>query len=87
MVLLNRRTAWLAIIVGLAVIMVRSRRFSRRMVAMVVGAVLLAIGGYVVLGGSKGEEETVATSAVGTGTLDGASKDGLSCSPACRRTR
>jgi O-antigen ligase len=69
-VLLNRRTAWLAIIVGIAVMMVRNRRFSRRLVAMVVGAVLLAIGGYVALGGSKGEEKTVATSAVGTGTLD-----------------
>jgi hypothetical protein len=69
-VLLNRRTAWLAIIVGLAVLMVRNRRFSRRLVAVVVGAVLLAIAGYVALGGSSGEEQTVATSAVGTGTLD-----------------
>ena len=69
-VLLNRRTAWLAIIVGLAVMMVRNRRLSRRVLALVVGAVVLTIAGYVALGGSKGEEQIVATSAVGTGTLD-----------------
>ena len=69
-VLLNRRTAWLAIIVGLAVMMVRNRRLSRRVLAMVVGAVVLTIAGYVALGGSEGEEQIVATSAVGTGTLD-----------------
>ena len=57
MVLLNRRTAWLAIVVGLAVIMVRRRRLSRRVVAMVAGAVLLTIAGYVALGGSEGEEQ------------------------------
>jgi O-antigen ligase len=69
-VLLNRRTAWLAIVVGLAVIMVRRRRLSRRVLAMVVGAVVLTIAGYVVLGGAEGGDQTVATSAVGTGTLD-----------------
>ena len=69
-VLLNRRTAWLAIIVGLAVMMVRNRRLSRRVLALVVGAVVLTIAGYVALGGSKSEEQIVATSAVGTGTLD-----------------
>ena len=69
-VLLNRRTAWLAIVVGLAVIMVRGRRLNRRVVAMVVGAVLLTIAAYVALGGSEGQKQTVATSAVSTGTLD-----------------
>ena len=69
-VLLNRRTAWLAIVVGLAVIMVRGRRLNRRVVAMVVGAVLLTIAAYVALGGSEGQKQTFATSAVSTGTLD-----------------
>jgi O-antigen ligase len=69
-VLLNRRTAWLTIVVGLAVIMVRRRRLRRRVVAMVVGAVLLTIAGYVALGGSEGKEQIVATPAVGTGTLE-----------------
>ena len=69
-VLLNRRTAWLAIVVGLAVIMVRRRMLSRRVLAMVVGAVVLTIAGYVALGGAESGDQTVATSAVGTGTLD-----------------
>ena len=69
-VLLNRRTVWLTMIVGLAVIMVRRRRLSRRVVAMVAGAVLLTALAYVALGGAVGEEQPVARSAVSTGTLD-----------------
>jgi hypothetical protein len=69
--LLNRRTVWLTVIVGLAVILVRNRHLSRRVVVMVVGAVALTVGAYVVLGGSEGEgKQPVATSAVNTGTLD-----------------
>jgi hypothetical protein len=69
-VLLNRRTVWLSLVVGLAVIMVRRRRLNRRVVAMVVGAVALTAVAYVVLGGSQGEGQPVARSAVNTGTLD-----------------
>ena len=70
-VLLDRRTVWLTVVVGLAVVMVRNRSLSRRVLAMVVGAVLLAGVGYVALvGGSEGEGGSVATSAVSTGTLD-----------------
>jgi O-antigen ligase len=69
-VLLNRRTVWLTIIIGIAVLMVRGRRLRRRAVAMVVGAVLLTVAAYIALGGSSAEEQPVATSAVGTGTLD-----------------
>jgi hypothetical protein len=68
-VLLNRRTVWLTLIVGLAVLMVRRRKMSRRVVAMVVGAVVLTALAYVALGGSEGDQP-VARSAVDTGTLD-----------------
>ena len=54
-VLLNRRTVWLTVMVGLAVLMVRNRSLSRRVLAMVVGAVLLTGVGYVALRGSEGE--------------------------------
>jgi hypothetical protein len=68
-VLLDRRTVWLTMIIGIAVLMVRGRRLRRRAVGTVVGAVLVAVAAYVALGGSSGEEP-VARSAVGTGTLD-----------------
>ena len=37
---------------------------------------LLTVGGYIALGGTSSEEEPVATSAVNTGTLTGASRGG-----------
>jgi hypothetical protein len=69
-VLLNRRTVWLTMIIGIAVLTVRGRRLRRRAVAMAVGAVLLTVAAYIALGGSSAEEAPVARSAVGTGTLD-----------------
>jgi hypothetical protein len=68
-VLLNRRTVWLSMIIGIAVLMVRGRRLRRRAVAMVIGGVLLAVAAYVALGGSSGED-SVLRPAAGTGTLD-----------------
>jgi hypothetical protein len=68
-VLLNRRTVWLAMIVGIAVLMVRGRQLRRRTVAIVSGAVVVTVAAYVALGGSAGEEP-VTRSALGTGTLD-----------------
>ena len=68
-VLLNRRTVWLTMIIGIAVLMTGGRRLRRRAVAMVVGAVLVTVAAYVALGGTRGEEP-VARSALGTGTLD-----------------
>jgi len=68
-VLLDRRTVWLTMIIGIAVLLVRGRQLRRRTVAIVVGAVLITVAAYVALGGSAGEEP-VATSALGTGTLD-----------------
>jgi hypothetical protein len=69
-VLLNRRTVWLTMVIGIAVLMVRGRHLRRRAVAMAVGAVLLTVAAYIALGGSSAEEAPVARSAVGTGTLD-----------------
>jgi hypothetical protein len=68
-VLLNRRTVWLTMIIGIAVLMVRGRRLRRRAVAMVTVGVLLAVAAYVALGGSSGEESALRPAA-GTGTLD-----------------
>jgi O-antigen ligase len=68
-VLLNRRTVWLTMIIGIAVLIVRGRRLRRRTVPIVVGAVLVTVAAYVALGGTSGEEP-VARSALGTGTLD-----------------
>jgi hypothetical protein len=68
-VLLNRRTVWLTMIIGIAVLMVRGRQLRRRTVAIVVSAVLVTVAAYVALGGTGGEEP-VARSALGTGTLD-----------------
>jgi hypothetical protein len=68
-VLLNRRTVWLTMIIGIAVLMVRGRQLRRRTVAIAVGAVLVTVAAYVALGGTSGEEP-VARSALGTGTLD-----------------
>ena len=68
-VLLNRRTVWLTMIIGIAVLMVRGRRLRRRAVAMVIGGVLLAVAAYVALGGSSGEDSALRPAA-GTGTLD-----------------
>jgi hypothetical protein len=69
-VLLNRRTVWLTMVIGIAVLMVRGRHLRRRAVAMAVGAVLLTVAAYIALGGSSAEEAPVARPAVGTGTLD-----------------
>jgi hypothetical protein len=68
-VLLNRRTVWITMIIGIAVLMVRGRRLRRRAVVMVIGGVLLAVAAYVALGGSSGEDSALRPAA-GTGTLD-----------------
>jgi hypothetical protein len=68
-VLLDRRTVWLTMIIGIAVLMVRGRRLRRRAVAMVVAALLVTVAGYLALGGSS-DEGSVARPAAGTGTLD-----------------
>ncbi len=87
-VLLDRRTVWLTVMVGLAVLMVRNRSLSRRVLAMVVGAVLLAGVGYVALaGGPRVREGPSPRRRSARARSTGASRDGTSWSTACRRVR
>jgi hypothetical protein len=48
---LNRRTAWLAVVAGIAVLLLRDRRLGRRAMLLVVLGGALAVVGFVVLGG------------------------------------
>jgi O-Antigen ligase len=65
---LNRRTAWLAIVVGVAVLMLRDRQLGRRGLLLVaLGAVMTAVA-FVWLGGlQEGSEPAVKS---GSGNLD-----------------
>lgn len=62
---LNRRTAWLAIVVGVAVLMLRDRQLGRRALVLVaLGGVLTAVA-FVWLGGLQEGSEPVAQSSSG----------------------
>ena len=64
---LNRRTVWLAIVVGVAVLMLRDRRLGRRALLLVtLGAVMTAVA-FVWLGGLQEGSEPVVQS--GSGNL------------------
>jgi O-Antigen ligase len=64
---LNRRTVWLAIVVGVAVLMLRDRRLGRRALVLVaLGGVLTAVA-FVWLGGLQESSEPVVQS--GSGNL------------------
>jgi O-Antigen ligase len=68
--MLNRRTVWVAMVVGLAVLMLRDRRLGRRAIWLVVAVAVVAVGLFVVLSGEGGGgKEPVAQSASATGTL------------------
>ena len=67
-VVLNRRTVWLALLVGVAVIMLRNRRLGRRAVVMVAAAAVITAAVYLALP-RLGRESGRLTSS-GTGTLD-----------------
>jgi hypothetical protein len=65
---LNRRTVWLAIVVGIAVLGLRDRRLgSRAIILVALGAVVTAVA-FVYLGGLQEGAQPVVTS--GTGNLD-----------------
>jgi O-Antigen ligase len=68
-VLLNRRTAWLALLVGVAVVVLRERRLGARTAMLATGVSLATVGLYLALPGSGPGTEPVAQSAEGTGTL------------------
>ena len=64
---LNRRTVWLAIVVGVAVLMLRDRRLGRRALVLVaLGGVMTAVA-FVWLGGLQEGSEPVVRS--GSGNL------------------
>ena len=67
-VVLNRRTVWLALLAGVAVVMLRNRRLGRRAVVMFAGAAAATAGVYLALPGLGKESGPVTSS--GTGTLD-----------------
>jgi O-Antigen ligase len=67
-VVLNRRTVWLALLAGVVVVALRNRRLGNRAVVMFAGAAAVTAGVYLALPW-LGTERAVATSS-GTGTLD-----------------
>jgi O-antigen ligase len=67
-VVLNRRTVWLALLAGVAVVMLRNRRLGRRAVVTFAGAAVLTAGVYLALPGLGKESGPVTSS--GTATLD-----------------
>lgn len=69
-VLLNRRTVWLALLAGVAVVMLRERRLGPRATMLVAIAALVTVGLYVAFPEAGPGTEPVAQSATGTGTLE-----------------
>jgi O-antigen ligase len=69
-VLLNRRTVWLALLVGVAVVMLRKRRLGPRGAMLVAIAALVTVALYVAFPEAGPRTEPVAQSATGTGTLE-----------------
>jgi hypothetical protein len=65
--LLNRRTVWLAIVIGVAVLMLRDRRLGRRALLLVTVGALMTAGALVWLGGLQEGSEPVVRS--GSGNL------------------
>ena len=68
--LLNRRTVWLAVLVGIAVVMLRDRRLGRRAVLLVAAAAIVTGGILFLAAPETGPERApFAQSATSTGTL------------------
>jgi hypothetical protein len=66
---LDRRTIWLAVLAGVAVLMLRNRRLGRRAIWMVAGGAIITAGLFVALSGDGSGSEPVAQSASNTGNL------------------
>jgi hypothetical protein len=64
---LNRRTVWLAILVGVAVVMLRDHRLGRRAVVLVVLGGVMTIAAFVALGGFQERNPPIVKS--GSGNL------------------
>jgi hypothetical protein len=59
---LNRRTVWLAVPVGVAVLMLRDRRLGRRALLLTALGAVMAVVAFVALGGLKEEAQPVVAS-------------------------
>ncbi|MGH8900717.1 MAG: O-antigen ligase family protein [Egibacteraceae bacterium] len=68
--LLNRRTVWLALLIGMAVIVLRDRKLGRRGIALAVGAAVVTAGVLAAFPETTTEKDEVAKSAADTGTLE-----------------
>jgi O-Antigen ligase len=62
---LDRRTVWLAIVVGVAVVMLRDRRYGRRVAMPVTAVVVLTAVAFVYFGGLQEGNEPLAKSSAG----------------------
>jgi O-antigen ligase len=67
--LLDRRTVWLAMLVGVVVLLLRNRTFGRRALAMLAAAAVVTSLVFVVFPGSSSSQEPLARSATSSGTF------------------
>ncbi len=67
--LLNRRTVWLTLIVGVGLIVMRNRRLRRPAVALAVAGAIAASGAFLAFSGEGTYDTPVAQSATSTDTL------------------
>lgn len=68
-VLLNRRTVWFALLMGMAVVVLRDRSLGRRGIALMAGAAVVTVGALAVFP-ETATEDKLAKSATDTGTLE-----------------
>lgn len=66
---LNRRTVWLAMLVGLAVLMLRNRRLGRRAIWLILGGAIITVGLFAALSGNDTGREPATQSASRMDTL------------------
>lgn len=67
---LNRRTVWLTLLVGLALLVLRGKTFGRRGATLFIAGVALCGAVIMMLPGGDFDDEEVAQSATDTGTLE-----------------
>jgi O-antigen ligase len=69
-VLLDRRTVWIALVAGVIVLVLRRRRLRRRVMVMALAATFLTAGLYLAFSGADRGDEKFAQSATSTGNLE-----------------
>jgi hypothetical protein len=68
-VLLDRRTVWIALVAGVVVLVLRRRRLRRRVMVMALVATFVTAGLYLTFSGADSGDEQLAQSATNTGNL------------------